>query len=156
MSNAGLVVLTDKGHILRAGTLHNPLFVSADERQRIARLLQVANDIVGNVKKFNAKHVCIEQAALGGKGRKTSGQTMRHETGEVFGVVKTQLWLALGIIPCMMAPSTGRKLVVGYGKATKDQTHAALKAAGINLGEHEMDAFVAARWLFDMVKEKAS
>lgn len=149
--------MTDRGLVLRSTTFHYPLVSQkgkppVSERDRVDRILHLANDIVGIIRKFRVKYVAIE-----GKGASfgRSGQAQTFQRGGLAYVVMTQIWLACHLFPEVVAANSARKVVLGYGKAKKPDVGVALRANGIEVGsDHEEDAYVVARWMFDQVKEE--
>lgn len=153
----GLLILSEQGIYLRSQTLSYPLVRThksdppISEAQRIERMLQIANEIIGLCKTWKIRYVGIEGYAM-------DARFQAHQIGEVAGTVKTQLWLALHMIPEVVSPNTGRKHVLGYGRATKEQV---VEVVRDGLGypiqtDHEADAGVVARYVFDKkcVEEK--
>jgi len=157
--NTGIIVLNETGQVMRRGTLRYPMIkkrsrayvdTAISEDERIQRLLNIANDIVGFIKQFNVQKVAIEGPTYG-----TARQAHQHQIGEVAGVVKTQLWLACHIVPWVVPPTTARKHFLGYGMANKENVQAVLSDVGIEYEtDHEADAYVVARYLFDSLIDK--
>lgn len=150
-------MLTDRGLVLRSVTLDYPLVSKkghppVTERDRVDRILHLTNDIIGIIRKTRVLYVAIEGkgAAFGSK-----GQAHVFQRGGLAYVVMTQLWLACHLFPEVVAASTARKVVLGYGHAKKPDVEAALKANRVELGsDHEADAYVVARWMYEQVKEE--
>lgn len=150
-------MLSEQGIFLRAQTLHYPLSRQRKsdppitEADRIQRMLAVANEVIGICKTWKIRHVGIEGYAM-------DARFQAHQIGEVAGVLKTQLYLALRIIPEIVPPNTGRKHVMGYGRPTKEQIVEVVRdGLGYDVKtDHEADAAVVARFLFDkrVVEEK--
>lgn len=151
------MILTDRGLVLRSTTFRYPLVSQkgkppVTERDRVNRILHLANDIVGIIRKFRVKYVAIE-----GKGASfgRTGQSQIFQRGGLSYVVMTQIWLACHLFPEVVAASSARKVVLGYGHAKKPDVEAALKANQIELGsDHEADAYVVARWMYEQVREE--
>lgn len=146
----GLLILTDQGIYMHSRTLTYALARThksdppISEAQRIERMLAIANEIIGVCKTYKIAHVGIEGYAM-------DARFQAHQIGEVAGVVKTQLYLALRMIPTIVAPNVGRKHVLGYGRPDKAQI---VKVVRDGLGypvqsDHEADAGVVARYTFD-------
>jgi Holliday junction resolvasome RuvABC endonuclease subunit len=151
--NTGIIVLNETGVVLRRATLRYPLIQKrtkgidspVTEDERVQRLLNIANDIVGVIKQFGIQRVAIEGPTYG-----THRQAHQHQTGEVSGVVKTQIWLATHMIPLIVPPNAGRKHFLGYGGAKKDDVGTVLRQIGIEFDtDHEADAYIVARYLYD-------
>ena len=157
--NTGLVVLTDRGLTLRSATYHYPLTstkkLPISERDRVDRILHLANDIIGVVKTFGVQHIVIEAG-----GASFGAKSQAIQRGGLLYVVITQIWLACHVFPELVTASGARKSVLGYGGSGKDQKQKvieALELADITFDtDHEADAYVAARWLFNQVKERTS
>lgn len=148
--------MTDRGLVLRSATFNYPLVSKkgqppVSERDRVDRILHLANDIIGIIRKFRVRYVAME-----GKGASygSRGQAQTFQRGGLAYVVMTQIWLACHLFPEVVAASTARKVVLGYGHAKKPDVMAALTANRVELGsDHEADAYVVARWMFEQVKE---
>lgn len=155
--NTGLVVLTDRGHVLRSATYHYPLTstkkLPVSERDRVDRILHLANDIIGVTKTFGVQHIAIEAG-----GASFGAKSQAIQRGGLLYVVLTQIWLACHIFPELVTANSARKSVFGYGGSGKNQKEKVIEALGIASitfdTDHEADAYVAARWMFNQVKEK--
>ena len=167
LTGTGCVVLDEEGTILSHNLWGEKLTRDASVRDKIERMVYIAEKIVGAAKSalkglpddlhdFNtfvgkrsksrsvAKdflHVGIENYAFGAKGA-------QNDLGELQGVIKSQLWLALHVEPVMIASSTGRKAVMGKGNFPKKKILAELVRRGLELRNHdEADAYVIAECL---------
>lgn len=157
--NTGIVVLTDRGHVLRSATYHYPLTSTKkkpiSERDRVDRILHLANDIIGVAKTFSVQHIAIEAG-----GASFGAKSQAIQRGGLLYVVLTQIWLARHIFPELVTANSARKSVLGYGGKGKDQKAKVIEALKLNRIEfetdHEADAYVVARWMFNQVKEKKS
>ena len=167
--NTGVVVLTDRGHVLRSATFHCPLASTkkktVTERDRVDRILHLANDIIGIVRTFGVQHIVIEAG-----GASFGAKSQAIQRGGLLYVVLTQIWLACHLFPDLVTASSARKTVLGYGgsgpkkpkgvKNAPTQKDRVIEALGLNnisfKTDHEADAYVVARWLFEQVKEKTS
>jgi len=155
--NTGLVILTDRGHILRSTTFRCPLTSTkkkkVTERDRVDRILRLANEIIGIIRNFRTKHIAIE-----GGGASFGGKSQVLQRGGLFYVVLTQIWLACHIFPEIVTANSARKTVLGYGGSGKNQKEKVLEALALNKiifeTDHEADAYVTARWLFENTKGK--
>ena len=166
--NTGLVVLSDRGHVLRSATYHYPLTSTkkrkVTERDRVDRILHLANDIIGVARTFSVQHIAIEAG-----GATFGAKSQAVQRGGLMYVVLTQIWLACHIFPETPTASATRKKVLGYGGSgpktkkgekkvsQKERVIEALRLAGIEFEtDHEADAYVAARWMYETVKERTS
>lgn len=157
LRKTGVCVFTRYGSLLRSYTLSYPLARTKPsdppitESDRIERLINLTNEIIGFVKDFDVCAIGIEGFAYG----KTY---QSHQIGEIAGVVKTQCWLAKGIVPQVIAPSTGRKEFLGYGSASKANVIEILVSRlGFELNsEHEADAYIVGRCLWDRMARRGS
>jgi Holliday junction resolvasome RuvABC endonuclease subunit len=157
LRKTGLCIFTRYGSLLRSYTLSYPLARTKptqspiSEGDRIERLINLTNEIIGHMNDFDVCAVGIEGFAY-----KASYQA--HQMGEIAGVVKTQCWLAKRIIPQIIAPSTGRKAFLGYGSASK----AAVSDVLVNRlefslnTEHEADAYIVGRCVWDRMARRHS
>lgn len=152
LKHTGLSIYTASGIHQRCFTLNYPLTRDSKNDPPIPqieitrRLILIANEIIGHIKGFKVKHVGIEGYAMDARFR-------AHQIGEVAGVVKVQLWLACGIIAHIIAPSSARKHVMGYGRpAKKDIVRVVEQGLGVVVeNDHEADATVIARYTFDKI-----
>ena len=155
MRNTGLLVLTEAGHVLRSTTLKYPLRrrtkidAPISEADHVERLLNIANDIVGFARDFNIKHVAIEDFAY-------DKRVQAHQLGQVAGVVKTQLWLALRLVAQPVGQGEARKFLLGHGRPKKENIEAVVKAIVPTIeDDHQADAYVVVRWLFhELTRER--
>ena len=89
--------------------------------------------------------VAIENYAFGARGA-------QNDLGELHGCVKMQLHLSLSLYPQMVSPSSYRKVLLGKGNATKQQSYEyaqkVLTDAGLVVRNNdEADAYLVADWL---------
>jgi Holliday junction resolvasome RuvABC endonuclease subunit len=144
------VVLSEEGAFLRKHFIENHLTRKhkgdppITEAKRIERVLRIANEIIGFFRTWNIRFWGIEGYSMG-------SQYQAHQIGELAGVVKTQMFLAFGVVPIVVPPSAGRKHVLGYGVADKATI---VKVVQEGLGypvenDHEADAAIVARFTFD-------
>jgi len=119
------------------------------EAERIGRLINLTNDIVGIAKNYKVRYAALEGYAHNKK-------FQAHQIGEIAGNVKVQLWLARKILVDVIPPSTARKHFFGYGSAEKKQIFQILTdGLGIMVNnDHEADSYVVARYLWDMVAQR--
>jgi Holliday junction resolvasome RuvABC endonuclease subunit len=159
LQHTGLAIFTANGIHQRNITLDYPLTRGSKrdppipQAEIVRRLICIANEIVGYVRSFKVRHVGIEGYAM-------DARYQAHQIGEVAGVVKTQLWLACAIVPEIVPPNTARKHVMGYGSPDK-KTVVNVVEQGLGIivdNDHEADACVVGRYLFDKVvaEEKES
>jgi len=149
-SDVGLVVLSESGIFLRSWTLdcllsrRNKGDHPISEADRIARMLGVANEIVGICKSWSIRHVGIS-------GYAPQAQFRFHQVAEVAGVLKTQIWMALRIVPEIIPPNAACKHVVGGARPSKsDVTRVVQEGLGYGTkSDREAGAAIVARFLFD-------
>lgn len=152
LRSTGLSIYTAGGVHQRCFTLNYPLSRGSKNDPPIPqieitrRLIGIANEIIGTIKSYKVRHVGIEGYAMNARFR-------AHQIGEVAGVVKTQLWLACGIVAHIVAPSSARKHVMGYGRPSKEEiVNVVEQGLGVEVdNDHEADATVVARYTFDKV-----
>lgn len=150
--NTGLVVIDEMGIFMRSQTLRYALTREKKsdppitESQRIERMLSIANDVIGICKLWKIKFIGIEGYAM-------DARFQAHQIGEVAGTLKTQIYLALRRIPYIVPPQTARKHVTGYGRPDKKQIFEIVSEglAWPVKTEHEADAGIVARYLFDRI-----
>lgn len=130
--------------VLGRRTKHDP---PVSEVERIMRMLRIANEVLHTVEMFKIRHVGIEGPAHNAK-------YQSHQLGEVAGVVKSQLWLKFKIAPRIVPPASARKHVLGYGGSIPKERIVAAVRDGLGIAvenDHEADATVVARYMFDSV-----
>jgi|GEM_PF-5441531 len=117
---AAAVVVNQDGKVVDHGLWGWELPRDASVKKKIERLVYIANGIVKMCRSVETRHVrvadvieiAIEQYAFGASGK-------QNDLGEIQGTVKSQLWLALGLIPTMIVASSARKRVLGKGRFSK-------------------------------------
>lgn len=115
LRSSGVVVLeynpaTGKDEVIHESTVGKELR-KATEEDRIKRFGLIASHVLGVVKKYEIVHVAIEAPAYSRLGRQT-------ELGGLQGVVRTQLYYGLGVVPTLIAVTSARKNVLGKGFGT--------------------------------------
>lgn len=152
LRETGVIILSERGSLLRNFTLSYPLTRKKksdppiSETDRIERLINLTNEIVGIAKEYRVRYAAIEGYAY-------EKRFQAHQIGEIAGNVKVQLWLARKIVVDVIPPKTGRKHFLGYGNAGKEQVEQVVRdRLGLRVdNDHEADAYVAVRCLFDEV-----
>jgi hypothetical protein len=160
LTGTGCVVLDESGEIVSHNHWGEKLPRKARVRDKIERMIYIAEKVVGAVKDAMRPyipemtgwrkaiydgtpgfHVGIENYAFYRKGA-------QNDLGEIQGIVKSQLWLALGLEPVMITSSTARKTVMGKGNIPKKEILPELGRRGLELKDHnEADAYVIAECL---------
>lgn len=154
LRNTGVVILSEHGSLLRHFSLSYPLTSKRgeppiSEAEKLERLINLTNDIVGLAKQYKVRYVALE-------GYAHNKRFQAHQIGEIAGNVKVQLWLARKILTEPIPPSTARKHFFGYGKITKVQVFEILtERLGMTLdNDHEADSYVVARYLWDLMARR--
>ena len=154
LRDTGVTILSERGSLLRNISLQYHLVRKRgdppiSEAEKVERLINLTNDIVGIAKDYKVRYVALEGYAHGKR-------FQAHQIGEIAGNVKVQLWLARKILPEVVPPLTGRKHFFGYGKIKKDQVFQILtEQLGMMLdNDHETDSYVSARYLWDSVARR--
>ena len=155
---AGMVVIDSNGQVQDYGLWGGDLGRKSSVREKVDRLIYIATRIIQGGKKVpdweNRLEVGIENYAFGAKGNQT-------DLGEIQGVVRTQLWMALHKTPEIIVASSARKKVLGKGrfskgkKGKKEIISAVSERFGRDWGEdHDLaDAHVIAEHLRKMREE---
>lgn len=112
------------------------------EAQRIERMLTVANTVVALCKRMKIRFVSIMGYAM---------TAHDCEVGEVCGTLKTQLYLALRIVPEVVSSALSHRHLVGTGvPVASDIARVVTDGLGYDVKtDSEVRAAVAARFLFD-------
>jgi Holliday junction resolvasome RuvABC endonuclease subunit len=154
LRKTGLTVLSEYGNLLCNATLRYPLTRKRGEppiteAERIERLINLTNEIVGFAKDYKVRYVALE-------GYAHNKRFQAHQIGEIAGNVKVQLWLARKILVEVIPPSTGRLHFFGYGGAKKDEIYDIVtEKLGIMVdNEDEADSYVVARYLWDTIAKR--
>lgn len=158
LTGTGCVVLDADGNVLISDCWGDKLKRDARVRDKIERMIYIAKEIIHTAREVLKNDVRIDDRVefvgdllrggvlcVGIEGYAFSRQGAQNDLGELQGVVKSQLWLALGVEPVVMAVSSARKLVVGSGNAKKDRVQAVLAERGFVFDNHNIaDAYVIA------------
>jgi Holliday junction resolvasome RuvABC endonuclease subunit len=143
LTGAGIVTLGPDGEVLCARTVGYGLERGATYARRIERVLGIALAVVRAYKDAPQPcGVCIEGFAYRAHGA-------QNDLGELQGVVKTQLWIADRVEPCIATVSTVRKAVFGAGNTKKATVLKLVRAVWPEVGDHnQADAWALAayRW----------
>jgi Holliday junction resolvasome RuvABC endonuclease subunit len=153
LRNTGLAVVRGDGTIVKVCSFGASLERGATMQQKVERLVGLTQRIVQEVRVYHAEafdrggeaKVAIENYAFGARGA-------QNDLGELHGCVKMQLHLSLHLYPKVVSPSSYRKMLLGKGNATKQQSyeHAqrVLTDAGLAVRNNdEADAYLVAEWL---------
>lgn len=160
LTGTGCVVLDESGEIFSHDVWGEKLKRNARVRDKIERMIYIAEKVIGAAKSalqpymppmtgykkaiYDATlelHVGIEGFAFGARGA-------QNDLGEIQGIVKSQIWLALHIEPVIIVSSTARKAVMGKGNFPKKDILTELVRRGLELKDHnEADAYVIAECL---------
>lgn len=141
LTSTGIEVLDSSGQRVY-GCVVGKKLKQATERDRVERLILIANRIIGLVKEYDVRHVAIEGYAYS---KKYGGEKL----AELHGVVKTQLYMACGLIAEPVSPKTARRVVFGKGKGNieKKLVQPLLEQRGIYIESGDQrDAYVVARY----------
>ena len=111
--STGVVVLSGDGEILDSLAFGQALTRRATERERVERLIYIAERIceIVDAQRDNGAsevYVGIERYAYGARGA-------QNDLAELHGAVKSLLWLKCGTTPTMVQISAARKEVLGHG-----------------------------------------
>lgn len=106
LRSAGVAVLDRGGTLITTRAIGYGLS-DGDDRQRIERLIYIANEIIGIAKGHSddgKPEVVIE-------GYSFDSKFNREALAELHGVVRTQLFLALGVVASRIPPQSARKII---------------------------------------------
>jgi Holliday junction resolvasome RuvABC endonuclease subunit len=146
LTGAGVVVLDEAGAVVRQAVFGYELDRKATPRDKIERILFIASRVIGLVGEVNGTGEIEWEAGVEHYAFRQHGAVA--DLGEINGVVKTQLWLAHGIVPRVVVVSSARKLVTGKGNIKKDQIIPLLRTRGLVFEDHNIaDAYVIAEAL---------
>ena len=153
LRSTGLAVVRADGTIVRVCSFGSDLRRESSVQSKVERLVALTQRVVNEVKKHQADAfseggnaiVAIENYAFGARGA-------QNDLGELHGCVKMQLWLSMRIVPRLVSPSSYRKVLLGKGNATKQQSYdyadSVLTSAGFTATtSDEADAYLVAEWL---------
>ena len=142
LTGTGVCVLDSAGAPVAWATVGSKLKRSSSVREKVQRLIDIASCIMDVVGEYDpAPRVAIEGYAFAAPGA-------QNDLGELHGVVKSQLWLGLAVEPEIIPPTQARKVVIGNGRAKKNDVQAWLQGRAIRCSNHnEADAYVVAECL---------
>lgn len=143
LTGTGIEILDQDAERVYSSTVGYSLNGAKTEREAVERLVWIANEIVGLVKKFGVELVGVEGYAFGAK-------YGRERLAELHGVLKSQLFLSCQIIPSVVPPKTARSKVFGKGCGgiKKKFVRPLLKQRGVEIDDPDQaDAHVVARYL---------
>lgn len=158
LTGAGCVLLDEHGGIVSHDVWGDKLPRNARVRDKIERMIYITEKIVTTAK-HHIRAECLNQnktyaevassvLQVGIEGYAFGARGAQNDLGEIQGIVKSQLWLALGIEPAIIVSSTARKAVMGKGNFPKKQILTELVKRGLELRDHnEADAYVIAECL---------
>jgi Holliday junction resolvasome RuvABC endonuclease subunit len=156
LRGAGVAVLSSTGQRLSLATLGGELQakkgqpVISDE-QRLRRMLQIALGVVRLAREHQVQVVGVEEYSF----NKFSGSSAVTSLAELGGVVKSQLWLSLRLVPLRVPRSQAMNEILGAGKLEKEdvvkfwersavQEQTALQAQTVD----EAEALTVAHWAY--------
>lgn len=124
--------------------------VISDE-QRLRRMLQIALGVVRLAREHQVQVVGVEEYSF----NKFSGSSAVTSLAELGGVVKSQLWLSLRLVPLRVPRSQAMNEILGAGKLEKEdvvkfwersavQEQTALQAQTVD----EAEALTVAHWAY--------
>lgn len=153
LRNTGLAVVRGDGTIVKVCSFGASLDRGATMKQKVERLVGLTQRIVQEVRVYHAEafdkggeaKVAIENYAFGARGA-------QNDLGELHGCVKMQLHLSMHLYAEVVSPSSYRKILLGKGNATKQQSYEWAKVELTNGGlavsnNDEADAYLVAEWL---------
>tara|TARA_Y100000310_G_scaffold267782_1_gene279977 strand:- start:10895 stop:11359 length:465 start_codon:yes stop_codon:yes gene_type:complete len=122
--------------VLNNGVKYNGTFITSKEDEDIIRSIQIANNIISLIKKYNVEFVGIENYPY----HSYPFGNYSYRIGETVGVVK-YLLNQNDIEWRMVAIRAHKKLFTGNGGAKKeDMMERVIKLYGIMMNQHEADA----------------
>ena len=131
LRSTGIVVLSPTKELLHASLAGQSLKRDAPIRDKIERQIGIASKVITFARQFDCAKIGIEGYAFGARGA-------QNDLGELQGVVKSQIWLALQIEPQSIAASSARKIVCGNGRASKERVRECLTKMGYTLNQLDL------------------
>lgn len=131
-------------------------------RLETERYLEIANKVVGFVKRVGVKDVARESyrfSTIKDKDGKPVQSRSITDLAELGGIIRSQLLLACAVPVVQIAPNTARKFLTGglKQKNPKEQVSEFLRVRGLRFNNwDEMDAFVIAYCLYGQVNDVRS
>jgi len=108
------VVVDEDGTVQDYGLWGWGLTRESSVKEKIERLVYIAGKVVAM-----ARLVPDECVDIGIEDYAYRMRGAQNDLGEIQGTIKTQIWLALGIIPSIIVASSARKKVLGKGRFSK-------------------------------------
>lgn len=144
LRGAGVCMIDGFGTVRESGVAGYELKRTAPVREKIERMIEIAGFILDVCKKV----VGNEYVNIGIENYAFSRAGMQNDLGELHGVVKSQIWLALSVEPDIVVVSSARKVVFGKGNFPKKGIMPALMERGIEFKNQDIaDAYVVAEYL---------
>lgn len=122
LRNSGVAIIKDSGEVL-CMSLGYALKRESTERDRIERVISIANEVMGILISNDVRHVGIESYAF-------SGQTAL--LAELSGVLKVQIYIGMKIVPLWIGPGSVRKYLLGKDGKDKNKLRKHLSEKGFN------------------------
>lgn len=149
LRSTGFAVLRESGEVEAIQSFGSSLNRGSSMKDKLDRLVMISARIVDEIRYVringDSAEVCIENYAFGARGA-------QNDLGELHGVIKTQIYVGLGIVPTVVSPSSYRKVILGSGRKTKQESFDYAKSVLTKLGHasinaDEADAYLVAEWL---------
>jgi len=156
---AAAVVVNQNGEVFDHGVWGWGLARNASVKEKIERMIYIAGKIISMARKASDEcwdlhphirpeglQIAIEQYAFRMQGA-------QNDLGEIQGTVKSQIWLALGLVPSIIVASSARKTVLGKGrfskgrKGKKEIVEAVCERGFVVSDDNVADAYVIAECL---------
>ena len=138
LTATGVVVIDGQGAVVDSYTVGEKLSRKARQKDKIERILDICKRVCSTVTEHKVKKIGIEGFAFQARGA-------QNDLGELHGVVKSQIWLAFGIEPIIIPPTSARKRALGSGKIKKKEVINSLTKLGYECNDHnQADALVIA------------
>jgi len=116
LTGAAATVVDENGSVVDHGLWGWSLPRDASVKEKIERMVYIAGKIVRMGKKWIGES---DDFSIGIEGYAYGARGAQNDLGEIQGTVKTQILLALGLIPTIIASSSARKIVLGKGRFSK-------------------------------------
>ena len=116
LTRCGIVVIDHNKKTLLKDTFGYTISKEKEENERIKRVLFISSEIVKVGKEFKVDVVGIEGLGIVPRNSKIGNQIY---LAELFGVIKSQIYLCLKKMPVLIPPPSWKKEIIGKGNAKK-------------------------------------
>lgn len=140
-TGTGICVLGADGAVLHLETVGRRLTRDAAVREKVERLMLIADRVLRVRDQFDVRVVAVENYSYRAQGS-------QNDLAELGGVVKMQLWLRNQVEARLVQVNSARKVALGAGRIAKGDVVRLVRSRGVAVADdNQADAWVVAEWL---------